>query len=164
MQGLMEELVSILKAELAALEKMAVAAEKLNDALRKNSGDSLNEATRELEFLARQMEELKAASTRVQECAGRACGLSPGAPLAELVAALPPVPGRQEAMNLVAELRGKARELADLIQLNNLLAQNALRFCDRLLRAIAPAPAKTYLPDGAMDKGGTGPSFVDKSV
>ncbi|SHJ53697.1 flagellar export chaperone FlgN [Desulfofundulus thermosubterraneus] len=164
MQELIEELVSILKEELAALEKMAAAAEKQNAALRKNSGDSLNEATRELEFLARHMEELKATRTRVQEYVRRACGLFPGAPLAELVAAMPPVLGRQEAMNLVADLRGKARELAELVRLNNLLAQNALRFCERLLKAIAPTPAKTYLPDGAMDKGSTGPSFVDKSV
>lgn len=164
MQELMEQLVSMLKEELIALEKMAAAAEKQNAALRRNSGESLNEATRELEFLARQMEELKAARTRVEEYAARACGLPPGAPLAELVAAMPPVPGGQEAMNLVAELREKARELADLIRLNNLLAQNALRFCKLLLRAVDPAPAKTYLPDGAMDKGGMGPSFVDKSV
>lgn len=164
MQGLIEELVSILKEELVALEKMAVAAKKQNDALRKNNGDSLNEATRELELPAQHMEELNAARIRAQESLGRACGLSPGAPLAELVAALPPVPGRQEAMELVEALRGKARELAELVRLNSLLAQNALRFCERLLRAVAPASAKAYLPDGAMDKGGTGPSFVDKSV
>ncbi|MGB9804405.1 flagellar protein FlgN [Desulfofundulus sp.] len=165
MQELLKELMSILSKELAALEKMVAAAEKQNAALRKNSTDSLNEAARELESLARQIEELKAARTRVQENMERACGLPPGVPLVDLFAAMPPVSGREEALNVVTDLREKARKLAELVRLNNLLAQNALRFCERLLKVIAPVPAaKTYLPDGAMNKSNIGLSLIDKSV
>jgi hypothetical protein len=158
------QLVAILEDELAEVEKMTAAARRQNDALRRNDGEKLLEATGELELLARALKALQAARSEVQARVGRDCGLPPGTPLAEVVAALPLVPVARQAAHLEAGLREKARELAELIRLNNLLAQNGLRFCSLLLRAVDPSRTRTYLPDGAVSKDGANPPLLDKSV
>lgn len=160
---------SLLKQQLALLEKMLAAARKQNGALRRNNREALSEAINELAALARQMELREAQRREAQRQLEEERHLPPAETLRELSANLPPAAAGELAA-LAKALQDRAGELAQLVKLNNLLTRNALQFNTRLLQAIAPAvpgapaPGQTYLSDGKVESGNNLLSLVDKSI
>lgn len=164
MQALLKDLCSVLKREKELIGEMQAAATRQSAALRKNDPVSLGKATGDLLSLAQQMELLKNDRLKVQAQLARRAGLPEGARLAGILEALPPVPERWEAQRLVDDLRLAALELAAVTRLNNLLAQNGLRFCEQLLAVLGQGTLRLYHPGGTVETSTGSPSILDKSV
>lgn len=167
--GSWEKFRSLLQKQSGLLEKMLTAAQKQNYALRRNDLEVLNEATRELAALVRQMDHQEAARQEAQRRLEAERNLPPAATLKELLAGAPQ-PQARELAALEKSLDAQAEKLAQLIRTNELLTRNALEFNARLLRAIAPAAAvapargQTYLADGTVETGSKPLSLFDKSI
>lgn len=165
----LEKFRSLLQKQSELLEKMLRAAQKQNYALRRNDLEVLNEATRELAALVRQMDHQEAARQEAQRQLEEERNLPPAATLKELLAGIPQTEAR-ELTALEKVLDDQAAKLTQLIRTNELLTRNALEFNARLLRAVAPAaaaasvPGQTYQPDGTMETGSNLFSLFDKSI
>lgn len=167
--GSLEKFRALLQKQSGLLEKMLTAAQKQNYALRRNDLTALNEATRELAALVRQMDHQEAARQEMQRRLEAERNLPPAATLKELLTGIPQTEAR-ELTALEKVLDDQAVRLAQLIRTNELLTRNALDFNARLLRAVAPAvgvalaPGQTYQPDGTMETGSKPLSLFDKSI
>ena len=166
----MEKLRFFLQKQAELLEKMLAAAQKQNYALRRNNLEAINEATRELAALVRQMDHQEAARQEAQRRLGEERNLPPAASLRELLADI----SRAEAGELAAlekSLSAQTAKLTQLIRINEFLTKNALEFNARLLRAIAPAagvpvspPGQVYQSNGTVETGGKMFPMFEKSV
>ncbi|WP_156896826.1 flagellar export chaperone FlgN [Desulfovirgula thermocuniculi] len=163
---LLAELRFLLQREKEIMGEMLEAAGRQTAALRKNDASLAGKAAGELLFLAQQLELLKESRRRVQSDLARRAGLAEEARLAEVLEALPPVPDCLEARRLADELRLAALELSAATRLNNLLAQNGLRFCAQLLAAFGQVTVRLYHPaKGAQETGMPGAlSVLNESV
>lgn len=156
-QDLLAALRFLLQREKEVMVEMLGVAGRQTAALRQNDARLAGRAAGELLFLAQQLELLKEDRRRVQSEIARRSGLPEEARLTAILDALPDAPDCLEARRLADELRLAALELSAATRLNNLLAQNGLRFCAQVLSAFGRVPVRLYHPaKGAQETGMSG--------
>ncbi len=160
---LFERLQGCLKNQLDLLDPMITVGEAKSRALRNNRVDDLNEAVKEQESYALEMEMAEQERLLIQESLEKALNIDRDSTLTRLLPfAAEPV--RSSLQKLLISLQKKIKTLKDINSLNSILIKKARLVNNRLMQILSSGVPPTYGQKGEIENGLKHISVVNKEA
>ncbi|SHF34922.1 flagellar protein FlgN [Desulforamulus putei] len=162
MESLFFNLLQILTALHEKLAAMLRATEKHNAALRNNDIAAIQQAVKELDSISAQAKFLDKKREEIQRALEAKLHLPAGATLSETLV-YAPAQAAQDLNKIAQSLRETTEAINQMVQINKILARQALQFNDILIKVLQPGQA-TYNPGGQTSVAKETVSLINRTV
>ncbi|MCL5781224.1 MAG: flagellar protein FlgN [Firmicutes bacterium] len=162
MESLFFNLLQVLNELNDKLAEMLKATEKHNLALRNNDIEAIKEAVKELENVSAGAKFLDKKREEIQYTLEQKLQLPKGATLSETLV-YAPAQAAQDSNKIAQSLRETTEAINHMVQINKILARQAMQFNDILIKVLQPGQA-TYNPGGQASVAKETVSLINKTV
>lgn len=162
MESLFFNLLQVLNELNDKLAEMLKATEKHNLALRNNDIEAIKEAVKELENVSAGAKFLDKKREEIQYTLEQKLQLPKGATLSETLV-YAPAQAAQDLNKIAQSLRETTEAINHMVQINKILARQAMQFNDILIKVLQPGQA-TYNPGGQTSVAKETVSLINKTV